>query len=199
VTERFPRFGRVLQRVLETIVLLLMAALATVVVVGVGFRKFGEALVWYDEVASVLLAWLTYYGAALAALHRGHIGVPTLVDALTPRYKLAVLVVAEALVLAFFTVVAWAGWRVLVVLGGTSLISLPWVPLRLTQSVIPIGAVLFIIARLTSWPRMLARARAGRLGGDLGDGGAIPSTRSAPSLNERSPEGVSDARGGDAP
>ena len=44
-----------------------MGALAVVVVLGVGFRKFGAALVWYDEVASVLLAWLTYYGAALAA------------------------------------------------------------------------------------------------------------------------------------
>ena len=75
------------RRFLEGAVLVLLAALALVVVVGVGFRKAGAALVWYDEVASILLAWLTYYGAALAALRRAHIGVPTLAERLTGRWR----------------------------------------------------------------------------------------------------------------
>ena len=44
-----------IERTLEVVVLTLMTALAVVVVLGVGFRKFGAALVWYDEVASVLV------------------------------------------------------------------------------------------------------------------------------------------------
>ena len=64
-----------------------MVALALVVVLGVVFRRLGAALVWYDEVASILLAWLTFYGAALAALHRAHIGFPKLVDGLGPRLR----------------------------------------------------------------------------------------------------------------
>ncbi len=146
-------------RFLEAAVLILMAALAVVVVLGVGFRKFGAALVWYDEVASVLLAWLTYYGAALAALRRAHIGVPTLLDALSPRVRVPIVVLSEALVVGFFAIIAWAGWRVIMILAGTSLISLPWVSAQLTQSVIPIGAVLFIVARLLSFPTVLERAR----------------------------------------
>lgn len=141
---------------LEGIVLLLMVALAGVVVLGVAFRKAGAALVWYDEVASVLLAWLTFYGAALAALHRVHIGVPTVVARLRGRTRLLVLAVAETVVVAFFGVVAWAGWQVLEVLSGTSLISLPWVPTRLTQSVIPIGAMLYVVAQLLSLPDAIA-------------------------------------------
>ena len=39
-----------------------------IVVVAVVYRKIGHSLVWYDEGASIVLAWLTYYGAALAAL-----------------------------------------------------------------------------------------------------------------------------------
>lgn len=153
---------------LEGIVLLLMAALAIVVVLGVGFRKFGAALVWYDEVASILLAWLTYYGAALAALDRRHIGVPTLVDALPVRLRVPVLLLSEGIVLAFFAVIAWAGVRVLQVLAGDTMISLPWVPTAFTQSVVPIGAVLFIAARLMSFPRLIERARKGLpLGGEL--------------------------------
>ena len=149
------------ERLLEAIVLVLVAALAVVVVMGVGFRKFGAALVWYDEVASILLAWLTYYGAALAALKRAHIGFPNLVRRLGRPWRIPVVVAGEAVVIAFFLVAAWAGWRVLVILEGSGMVSLPWVPTRLTQSVIPIGSVLFVIAQLLSLPEML---RAG--GGD---------------------------------
>ena len=48
------RLRRTLRTVLEVVVLVLMASLAAVVVVGVGFRKAGASLVWYDEVASIL-------------------------------------------------------------------------------------------------------------------------------------------------
>jgi TRAP-type C4-dicarboxylate transport system permease small subunit len=138
------------------VVLGLMAALAIVVVVGVVFRKAGQSLIWYDEVASILLAWLTYYGAALAALNRAHIGMPTLVDRLTGVARKVLVLVAEACSLAFFGLLAWAGLRVLSVLGGTTLVSLPSVPMSLAQSVIPIGAVLFIVAELLSLPDALA-------------------------------------------
>lgn len=141
-----------LGKLLEGLVLFLMASLALVVVVGVVFRKSGASLVWYDEVASILLAWLTYYGAALAALHRAHIGVPTLVNKLSGNLRLLVVLVAEVLVLAFLVILTWAGMQVLSVLGGTTLVSLPWVPATVAQSVIPIGAMFFIAAQLLSLP-----------------------------------------------
>jgi hypothetical protein len=39
------------------------------------------------------------------------------------------------------------------------MVSLPWVPTRFTQSVIPIGAAMFILAQLFSLPELLAQAR----------------------------------------
>jgi len=143
-----------------------MAALAVIVVLGVVFRKLGAALVWYDEVAAILLAWLTYYGAALAALRRAHISVPTVLRALRDPYRALMFWASEVCVIAFFLVVAWAGWQVLEVIGGTSLVSLPWVPARLAQSVIPIGALLFILAEMLSIPDALSRARDADAGGD---------------------------------
>lgn len=133
-----------------------MAALAIVVVVGVVFRKSGASLIWYDEIASILLAWLTYYGAALAALNRAHIGMPTLVDRMKGVQRTVVVLFGEACTLAFFGLLTWAGIRVLTVLGGTTLVSLPSVPMSLAQSVIPIGSVLFIVAQLLSLPDALA-------------------------------------------
>ena len=128
-----------------------MTALALIVVAGVVFRKAGAALVWYDEVASILLVWLTYYGACLAALVQAHIGFPKLVNAAGPRLRALLTLVREAVIVVFFLVVAWAGWRVLLVLEGTNLVSLPWIPTRLTQSVIPVGALLFIAAEMLSF------------------------------------------------
>lgn len=141
---------QVLARFLQAVVLVLMTGLAALVVLAVGFRKAGASLVWYDEVASVLLAWLTYYGAALAALDRAHIGFPALVRGLPlPLYRTA-LVAREALVSAFLVLLAWAGLEVHAVLGRTALVSLPWVSAAVAHSVIPIGAVLFLLAELLS-------------------------------------------------
>ena len=147
---------RIVGRFLEWTVLVLMTVLATIVVLGVVFRKAGAALVWYDEVASILLAWLTYYGAALAALKRAHIGVPTLIERLQGRIRVGVILGAEAVVITFFVVVAWAGWRVTQVVGEITLVSLPSVSAAVAQSVIPIGALLFIVAELISLRDVLA-------------------------------------------
>ncbi len=149
-------------------VVVLVVALAAVVVLGVGFRKAGAALVWYDEAASILLAWLTYYGAALVALKRGHIGVPVLVERLRGRVRTVVLLVGEAAVIGFFLVLAWAGLQVQGALAGTTLVSMPAVPTALAQSVIPIGAVLFIVAQLLSLPDAL---RGGS--GEADEGGGV--------------------------
>ena len=155
------RLSRVFERLLASIVGLLLVTLTVIVVVAVVYRRAGHSLVWYDEVASVLLAWLTYYGAALAALKRAHIGFTGLVDSFPARLRLAAVLFAEICVIGFFALLAWTGWQVLQVLQGIHLVSLPWVPVQLTQSVIPIGAGLFILAQLLSLPEVLRRAREG--------------------------------------
>jgi TRAP-type C4-dicarboxylate transport system permease small subunit len=146
-------------RFLEFIVIVLMVALAVEVTVGVVFRYVGYSLVWYDEVATILLAWVTYYGSALAALRRAHLGVPELVRLLPPPLRLAVAIFAEACVFAFFIIMAWVGYTVLEVLATDNLVSIPEVSVAWTQSVIPISAVLFIIAEALVLPDVLREAR----------------------------------------
>src|SRR6266511_3486042 len=90
------------ERLLEWIVIALMAVLAAEVTVGVVFRSFGASLVWYDEVASILLAWLTFYGSALAAAKRSHIGCPEVIALLPPGARVAARVIASILVIGFF-------------------------------------------------------------------------------------------------
>jgi TRAP-type C4-dicarboxylate transport system permease small subunit len=138
-----------------------MVTLTVVVIVAVIFRKAGASLSWYDEIASILLAWITYYGSALAALRRGHIGFDGVLLALPLKWRAVAVIIAEILVISFFAIMAWAGWRILDVLEGNTLVSLTWVPVQVTQSVIPIGAVLFIIAELLSIPAYWEHVKAG--------------------------------------
>ncbi|MFN5449461.1 MAG: TRAP transporter small permease, partial [Burkholderiales bacterium] len=84
---------------LEWLVLVLMVVLFIEVTIGIVFRTLGNALVWYDEVASILLAWLTFYGAALASFKRGHIGCPEVVNLMPPHLKRAFNILAQLLVI----------------------------------------------------------------------------------------------------
>lgn len=146
------RIRQIAGRALEAVTIALMVGLTIIVVLAVLARLMGESFSWYDEVAAIALAWITYYGSALAALHRRHIGFDTVLLAMPSHLRLAALVLAEALVLVFFILMARAGLQVLEVLEGDRLVSLTWVPVQLTQSVIPIGAILFVTCQLLSLP-----------------------------------------------
>ena len=146
------------EQALEWLVIVLMAALALEVSVGVVFRTVGYSLVWYDEVASILLAWLTFYGSALAAVKRAHIGCPELVALMPPGPRVALRVLVEVLVIAFFGLLGWTGYTVLGVLDTDHLVSLPAIAVSWVQSVVPISCALIVAAELLNLPHALADA-----------------------------------------
>jgi TRAP-type C4-dicarboxylate transport system permease small subunit len=154
---------RIYDRVLEAIAVILIVAVAVIVTMGFVYRWIGAALVWYDEVAVIALCWLTYYAGALAALRGAHLGFSGFVNALPMRWRVAATLFASATTIFFFTVLAVMGFKVVQILGGDTLVSLPEVPLRLTQSVIPIASALIVIAELMRLPGLLAEARRGPL------------------------------------
>lgn len=155
---------KALDRLLQIILLVLMLAITLIVVYAVIMRTSGRSPSWYDEIAAILLCWITYFGAAYAALKRGHIGFEGLINVMPPAVRIAAVFLGEILVIVFFALLGWMGMRVLRVLEGDGLVSLPWIPLQLTHAVIPIGAALFILAQLMSLPGYLAQVRAGVLG-----------------------------------
>ncbi len=144
--------SRFLETVLEWVVIALMVALTIVVVVAVLFRLLGDSLSWYDEIAAIQLSWITYYGASLAALKRRHIGFDSVLLSIPMPVRMFAVAIAEIIVIGFFVIMAYTGWQVLEVLEGERLVSLTWVPVQLTQSVIPIGGALFVICELLSLP-----------------------------------------------
>jgi TRAP-type C4-dicarboxylate transport system permease small subunit len=136
------RYGRLL----EGVVIVLMVALFLEVTAGVVFRFAGHSLIWYDEVASVLLAWLTFYGSALASVKRAHIGCPEIVELMPWRARRAANIVAQVVVIAFFVTLGAVGVSIMPVLAGDTMVSLDWMPMNVVQSVIPISSALIALA-----------------------------------------------------
>ena len=89
----------------------LLVALTAVVCLGVFFRYvLNDSLVWYDEFASYLLVWLTFYGAVVAHYHQRHINFDLMVEKLAPLPRRVADVVAELAVLGFQFVLFYYGW-----------------------------------------------------------------------------------------
>lgn len=157
----FRSINSIVEYLLEWLVIFFMVLLTVVVIVGVTYRLIGNSLSWYDEIASVLLAWITYFGAGLAALKRRHIGFDSALLAIPMPMRMVGVAVAEVSVIGFFAIMTWAGLRVLEVLEGEVLVSLTWVPIQLTQAIIPIGGALFILCSLLSLPDYWRKTAAG--------------------------------------
>jgi TRAP-type C4-dicarboxylate transport system permease small subunit len=156
-------FRRIYDRVLEVIAAALMLAVTVIIVMGFTFRWAGSSLVWYDEVAAISLAWLTYYAGALAALRGAHIGFAGLVNALPANLRVAAAWFSSGVTIFFFVLMAWVGMQVLPIIAGITLVSIPEISQVLVMSAIPIASVLFVISELLRLPQLLREARRGPL------------------------------------
>ncbi|TCP97344.1 TRAP-type C4-dicarboxylate transport system permease small subunit [Cricetibacter osteomyelitidis] len=143
------------KKILTIISSVILAALATIIIVSIFTRFAGMSLYWYDEISSILLAWLTFYGAALCALNRNHMGFGNLVASMPYHIKKYVFFLNEVIVICFFVILAWAGFYVLSIFGDETLTSLSFITQATAQSALPIGCVLFIIAEILSMPKAL--------------------------------------------
>jgi TRAP-type transport system small permease protein len=83
------------------------------------------------------------------------------VEQLPPAWQRWLALAAQLLVIAFFALLGWVGLQIMPVLAGDTLVSLPWVPQNVAQSVIPISSGLIVVAEFTHLVDLwLARPRA---------------------------------------
>ena len=96
------RFAKAVDQLLVWFILFQMIALTGVVIFAVLARITGNSVSWYDEIAAIQLAWLTYYGGAYAALHRRHIGFDTVLLAIPMPLRAWAALFAEGVIIGFF-------------------------------------------------------------------------------------------------
>lgn len=142
---------RILSRfvtVLEWWAMLLLALMVVLVCLGVFFRYvLNASLAWYDEFASYLLVWLTFYGAVGASYRNRHIQFATVVERFTADTRRKIGIVAELFILGFNVVLSYYGWLLMQKMGDETAVSLVWVKMGWIYSVLPItGAIMLFIS-----------------------------------------------------
>jgi TRAP-type C4-dicarboxylate transport system permease small subunit len=129
--------------------MLLLVLMVVLVFLGVFFRYvLGASLAWYDEFASYLLVWLTFYGAVSASYRDRHIGFDLVVNRFTSSPGRVARVIAELFVLGFQVVLFYYGWILTQKMGDETAVSLPWVKMAWVYSVLPIAGGLMLLISL---------------------------------------------------
>ena len=150
-----------LDLVLQVATIAMIVILSVVVLMGVGFRYSGNSLIWYDEVAAVLLAWITFTGAALAVLRNAHLGFNGLLFGLPLQGRLTLFWGVEAIFVVVCGITAWAGWAILEIFGNETMTTLRFVPRSVVQGILPVSAALMLLGRLLTLAQRLAEVREG--------------------------------------
>ena len=159
------RLYRWLMALADVWAMLLLIAMVVVVTLGVFYRYvLNASLIWYDEFASYLLVWLTFYGAVVAAYHRKHIAFETIVEGFRPEARRWVAMGAEVCILVFQGILCYYGWVLMVAVRVETAVSLEWVRMSWVYSVLPISGGLMVLVSLVDLARLLQGAVLGKEG-----------------------------------
>ena len=143
------RFFRRFIGLMEWWAVCLLVLMVAVVSLGVFFRYvLNASLVWYDEFASYLLVWLTFYGAVVASYRRRHIGFDVVVGRLLPGTRRIIDLIGECFVLGFQFVLLYYGWLLTRKMGDETAVSLVWIKMSWIYSVLPITGGLMLLISL---------------------------------------------------
>ncbi|RAI02020.1 C4-dicarboxylate ABC transporter permease [Acuticoccus sediminis] len=100
----------VLNRVVEAVVVVLMALLVLDVWIGVADRYvFRWQLNWPEILARYLMIWMALLAISCAIARREHIGLSILVDRLPVPLRRAALMLCDVLAIGLFLYVVWYG------------------------------------------------------------------------------------------
>ncbi len=153
-------FERMFVALNKWVVVLLLAAMSTIVFANVSLRYLSNfSITWAEEVARYLMIWMTFLGAGLSLRIGGHVAITNLHDFLGIRLQRALRALIGLLLICFFVAMMWIGYEYMTRMGR-QLTPATRIPFSYIYAAMPIGFVLMIV-------HLLLIARSYVLGEDL--------------------------------
>lgn len=153
-------FERMFVALNKWVVVLLLAAMSTIVFANVSLRYLSNfSITWAEEVARYLMIWMTFLGAGLSLRIGGHVAITNLHDFLGIRLQRALRALIGLLLICFFVAMMWIGYEYMSRMGR-QLTPATRIPFSYIYAAMPIGFVLMIV-------HLLLIARSYVLGEDL--------------------------------
>ncbi len=133
-------------RSLEVLLMVMVAVLTLTVLWGV-FTRFclGHQAEYTDELARVLLVWVSMVGGALAFGEKAHLGVDYLVTKLHPEARKTLSIIVQLVVMALAVIVfVIGGWGLAMGQMGQQLPALP-ISRGMVYIAMPLGGVFILL------------------------------------------------------
>ncbi len=130
--------------------------MVVLVTVGVFFRYALDAsLSWYDEFASYLLVWLSFYGAVVATHRNRHISFDTLAERMGGVGRRWMALISTACSIVFQGVLFVYGAALLQAVGHETAVSIEAVRMTWIYSALPISGALMLVISLVRFGYLL--------------------------------------------
>ena len=108
-----------------------------------------SSLSWPDEIASYVLVWITFIGAALALIEGEHISFDGLTNKMSGNLKFSVIVFRDLISIGFFSILFFFGIPIVIIKWPDPTISLP-ISKGLFYMCIPLGSAFMLIISIVS-------------------------------------------------
>ena len=120
--------------------------MSLIIPVGVFARYvLGFGAQWPEPIAVLLMVVFTFFGAAAAYRAGSHIAVAMMTDRLPPQLQTACRVAVNLLMLVVSLFMVVYGTELCLGTMGQNLADLPWLPVGLTYSPVPLGGLLTLM------------------------------------------------------
>ena len=137
-------------------VIVMLAAMASMVFTNVALRFFTDrSILWVEEASRYTMIWLTFTGAGLVLRYGGHIGIDTLQQRV-PRHAVAIRAAIFLVLLGFFGTMTVVGLRY-AILTWAQTTPVMEIPVGAVYLAMPIGFALMIVHLLLMAARYLRR------------------------------------------
>jgi len=120
--------------------------MSLIIPVGVFARYvLGVGAQWPEPIAILLMVVFTFFGAAAAYRAGSHIAVAMMTDRLPPQQQAACRVAVHLLMIVISLFMVIYGTQLCLETMGQNLADLPWLPVGLTYSPVPLGGLLTLV------------------------------------------------------
>src|SRR5699024_3717684 len=107
------KIKKMLFRFIRWILTIMLIVLSLVIIAQIGARYlFHQPLVWSEELALVLMVWITFLGSAIILDEHNHISIDFLVEQFSERIQTLIITFGYFLILLLNISFIIGGWRV---------------------------------------------------------------------------------------
>ncbi len=143
-----PLAIRLTGRMVDWVVILIGAVMATMVFFNVCLHLFHRDLAWVTEFGELLMVWVTFLGGACAAQRGAHMTITEFIDKLTPPKRRWADAAVQAACLVMLAVLVHYGWSLVNANWGNQLTVLQW-PMAFQYMGMAVGCML--MAFFVAW------------------------------------------------